>query len=84
MAKRRGAIPDNLEGGVIVHDHFKPYYTLPGVEHALCNAHHLRELKALIEIEKEPWAKRMSRVLLKANKAVHRAEKQAQWFWPSA
>jgi transposase len=73
VTEKRGAIPANLVGGIIVHDHFKPYYTLEGVEHALCNAHHLRELKALIEIEKEPWAKRMFRVLLKANKAVKRA-----------
>ena len=26
---------------------WKPYYTMPGVLHALCNAHHVRELKAL-------------------------------------
>jgi transposase len=29
--------------GIVVHDHWKPYYTMPGVLHALCNAHHLRE-----------------------------------------
>jgi hypothetical protein len=29
---------------------------LADVGHALCNAHHLRELKALIEIDREPWA----------------------------
>ena len=33
------------------------------VKHALCNAHHLRELRALIEIEKEPWAKIMDQLL---------------------
>ena len=50
--------------GVVVHDGFKPYQKLENVDHALCNAHHLRELKALIEIEKEPWAAAMKRLLL--------------------
>jgi transposase len=39
--------------GIVVHDHWKPYYTMEGVLHALCNAHHLRELQALVDIEKE-------------------------------
>jgi hypothetical protein len=38
-----------------VHDHWKPYYTMKGVLHVLCNAHHLRAPKALVEIEKEDW-----------------------------
>jgi transposase len=73
VTEKRGTLPDFLRGGVIVHDHFKPYYTLPNVEHALCNAHHLRELKALIEIEKEPWAKKMAKLLRIACHAVNRA-----------
>ena len=73
VSERRGAVPDTLRGGVIVHDHFKPYFTLPEVEHALCNAHHLRELKALIDIEKEPWARKMSRLLVRAARRVARA-----------
>jgi len=55
VAPKRGSLMDNV-GGIVVHDHWKPYYTLTGVLHALCNAHHLRELKALVEIEKEDWA----------------------------
>jgi transposase len=78
VSEKRGAVLTTLEGGVIVHDHFKPYFTLKDVAHALCNAHHLRELKALIDIEKEPWAKKMSRLLVTAAKAVRRAVEQGQ------
>jgi transposase len=73
VTEKRGDVATFFTDGIIVHDHFKPYYTLQDVAHALCNAHHLRELKALIDIEKEPWAKRLFRVLLKALRAVKRA-----------
>ena len=61
----RGSLLDGLIG-IVVHDHWKPYYTLSGVLHALCNAHHLRELKALVEIEHEAWAANMQRLLRRA------------------
>ena len=54
--------------GVVVHDHWKPYYQLADVRHQLCNAHHLRELQALTEIETEAWAKSMKQLLCLANK----------------
>jgi len=72
VAEKRGSIPDNLRG-IVVHDHWKPYYKLKEVLHALCNAHHLRELKALTEIEKEDWARRMQRLLKLACHAANRA-----------
>ena len=50
ISPKRGSLLANVTG-IVVHDHWKPYYTLAGVLHALCNAHHLRELKALVEIE---------------------------------
>lgn len=62
--------------GVVIHDHFASYYQLEGVKHGLCNAHHLRELKALMEIEKESWANSMSKLLLVANKYKHSYEGQ--------
>jgi transposase len=62
VSTKRGDIPVGLTGKV-VHDHFKPYYTLENVLHGLCNAHHLRELKALQDIEKESWARDMGRLL---------------------
>jgi len=42
---------------------------VPDVKHSLCNAHHLRELKALMEIEKERWAFQMDRLLRYLNRA---------------
>lgn len=65
VSPKRGSLMEGLEG-IVVHDHWKSYYALEGVLHALCNAHHLRELKALAEIEKEPWALRMQRLLRRA------------------
>jgi transposase len=72
VCARRGSLLANVVG-TVVHDHWKPYYTMPGVLHALCNAHHLRELKALIEIEKEDWAHKMHRLLRRACHAVNLA-----------
>ena len=65
VCAKRGSLLANV-AGIVVHDHWKPYYTMPGVLHALCNAHHLRELKALVEIEKEDWARKMQRLLRRA------------------
>ena len=62
VSAKRGSLLANV-AGIVVHDHWHPYYTLKGVLHALCNAHHLRELKALVEIEKEDWAGKMQRLL---------------------
>ena len=67
---RRGSLLASV-AGIVVHDHWKPYYTMTGVLHALCNAHHLRELKALVEIEKEDWARQMQRLLRRACHAAN-------------
>ncbi len=74
VGEARGDIPQGLKGGVVVHDHFRPYGALEDVDHAFCNAHHLRELQALIDIDKEPWAPDMRDVLLDAAKAVREAK----------
>jgi transposase len=72
VCHKRGSLLANVVG-TVVHDHWKPYYTMTGVRHALCNAHHLRELKALIEIEKEDWARAMAQLLRRACHAANLA-----------
>ena len=51
--------------------------------HALYNAHHLRELKALVEIEKEDWARRMQRLLRRACHATNLARDRGVPLKPS-
>jgi transposase len=75
VSPKRGSLLAHVTG-IVVHDHWKPYYTLKGVLHALCNAHHLRELKALVEIEKEDWAHKMQRLLRSACHATNLACEQ--------
>jgi len=75
VSPRRGSLLENVLG-IVVHDHWKPYYTLKNVLHALCNAHHLRELQALVEIEKEDWARKMQRLLRRACHATNLAREQ--------
>lgn len=62
VSQKRKSLLEGLTG-VVVHDHWRPYFQLPDVKHALCNQHHLRELTALIEHEKEAWARKMRRLL---------------------
>ncbi len=49
---------------------------MQGVLHAPCNAHHLRELKALVEIEREDWARKVQRLLRRACHAANLARER--------
>lgn len=71
-ARRKDLAPLKGFGGVVVHDHWQAYFQLDGVEHALCNAHHLRELKALADLDQESWAPRLSQLLQVACRYHHR------------
>ena len=70
----RGDVDKDLEG-ILIHDDYASYFTLKGVRHGACNAHHLRELQALIEIEKEDWARSMHRLLGRAHRAARFAHR---------
>jgi transposase len=74
-AAKRGSLLTNVTG-IAAHDHWKPYYTMTGVVHALCSAHYLRELRAPVEIEKEDWARNMQRLLRRACHATNIARER--------
>jgi transposase len=59
--------------GTAVHDGWAPYRTFTEALHALCNAHHLRELIGAEE-EGQTWAAGMSCLLLDAKDAVEQAK----------
>ena len=58
--------------GAPVHDHRKPCCQLP-CDHALCNAHHLREPERAREQDKQQWAQQLQALLPETNKAVDAA-----------
>jgi transposase len=58
--------------GILCHDHWKPYYTYD-CTHALCNAHHLRELTRAWEQDGQEWAQEMKKTLELINRKVNDA-----------
>jgi transposase len=64
-------------GGIAVHDGWSAYRYYPCL-HALCNAHHLRELTALLEQDAQEWAGKMRSLLIEIKQAVERAQEQGR------
>ena len=73
--KKRGSIAMNDMGilpqfkGTLCHDHWKPYYKFD-CTHALCNAHHLRELTRAFEQDGQQWANKLKNLLETINRKV--------------
>ena len=59
--------------GTLVHDHWKSYYRY-SCTHALCNAHHLRELTYAEEVDGQQWAKTLRELLLEMNRAIEQSK----------
>lgn len=59
--------------GIAVHDGWKPYRSYD-VVHALCNAHHLRELEGIGVVWDQGWANEMICLLVEAKEAVDAAK----------
>lgn len=60
--------------GISVHDGLKAYFQFEQCQHALCNAHHLRELCFVLEQHKQTWAEDMMALLREAKREVEACE----------
>jgi transposase len=64
--------------GRVVHDGYSSYSQYPDAQHALCNAHHLRDLVFVEEQHAQDWADKMNALLVEIKKVVEEAKQQGQ------
>ncbi|MHB1065616.1 MAG: IS66 family transposase [Georgenia sp.] len=72
--------------GIAVHDGWPQYRAYPAATHALCNAHHLRELLAIIEQhpDTQSWARQIDALLRALHEEVKAAKATGEdWLDPS-
>jgi len=73
--EKRGSIAMDAIGilpffkGTLIHDHWKPYFIYQCI-HALCNAHHLRELQRAYEQDNQQWALAIKLLLIEIKNAT--------------
>lgn len=67
--------------GVAVHDGWRSYRTYEQCAHALCNAHHLRELTFIEEEHEQEWAGGMKALLMEIEESVREeAARGGRWL----
>lgn len=60
--------------GVVVHDDYAAYFAYVLLQHATCNAHHLRDLLFIFERYQQLWAEQLATLLLEIKQTVETAQ----------
>jgi transposase len=68
--------------GVAVHDAFSSYFQFTACEHALCNAHLLREITFVHEQPRQSWSGGMLDLLMRIKRAVEAARDRGETALP--
>ena len=59
--------------GIAMHDGLSSYRQFDAATHALCGAHHLRELAGVAELYEQPWAAELADLLIEIKERVEQA-----------
>jgi transposase len=59
--------------GTAVYAHWKPYFRYANASHSLCNVHHLRELRFIVQQYRQEWANEIAALLMEIKALISKS-----------
>lgn len=64
--------------GTVVHDDYATYFAYALLQHATCNAHHLRDLRFIYERYQQMWAEQLATLLIEIKQTVESVQQSGR------